>query len=74
MESDRHEVRPRVGAGVPQGCYHRRRDTNWDCLLLDCRLASLVDNGRPYGRIDDAAIAWKDGHITFCLLYTSRCV
>ena len=40
-------------------------DTNWDCLLLDCRLASLVDNGRPYGRIDDAAIAWKDGHITF---------
>lgn len=40
-------------------------DTIWDCLLLDCRLASFVDNGRPYGRIDDAALAWKDGVITF---------
>lgn len=40
-------------------------DTNWDCLLLDCRLASLVDNGQPYGRMDEAAIAWKDGLITF---------
>jgi imidazolonepropionase len=40
-------------------------DTKWDCLLLDCRLASFVDNERPYGRIDDAAIAWTDGIITF---------
>src|SRR5688572_994440 len=40
-------------------------DTNWDCLLLDCRLASFVDNGRPYGRIDDAAIAWQDGVIVY---------
>lgn len=40
-------------------------DTNWDCLLLDCRLASLNDNGQPYGRIDAAALAWKDGHITY---------
>lgn len=40
-------------------------DTNWDCLLLDCRLASLNDNGQPYGRIDDAALAWKDGLITY---------
>lgn len=46
-------------------CYHRRMDTTWDCLLLDCRLASFVDNGQPYGRIDDAALAWKDGVITF---------
>jgi imidazolonepropionase len=40
-------------------------DTKWDCLLLDCRLASFVDNERPYGLIDDAAIAWTDGIITF---------
>lgn len=40
-------------------------DTKWDCLLLDCRLASFVDNERHYGRIDDAAIAWTDGIITF---------
>ena len=40
-------------------------DTNWDCLLLDCRLASLVDNGQPYGRMEEAAIAWKDGLIAY---------
>ncbi|TDR40830.1 imidazolonepropionase [Tahibacter aquaticus] len=40
-------------------------DTNWDCLLLDCRLASLNDNGRPYGTIDSAAVAWKDGSLVF---------
>lgn len=40
-------------------------ETNWDCLLLDCRLATLADNGQPYGRIDDAAIAWKDGLVAF---------
>lgn len=40
-------------------------NTNWDCLLLDCHLASLVDNGQPYGRMEQAAIAWKDGLITY---------
>jgi imidazolonepropionase len=36
----------------------------WDNLLLDCRLATLrADNG--YGAIENAALAWKDGKITF---------
>jgi len=37
----------------------------WDGLLLDCRLATLTDNGQPYGRIENAALGWKDGKITF---------
>ena len=37
----------------------------WDGLLLDCRLATLTDNGQPYGRIENAALGWKDGRITF---------
>jgi len=37
----------------------------WDGLLLDCRLASLCDNGVAYGAIEKAALAWKDGKITF---------
>ena len=37
----------------------------WDGLLLDCRLATLTDNGQPYGRIENAAIGWKDGRIAF---------
>jgi imidazolonepropionase len=37
----------------------------WDGLLLDCRLATLSDNGQPYGRIENAAFGWKDGKITF---------
>ncbi|HEX6834353.1 MAG TPA: imidazolonepropionase [Rudaea sp.] len=37
----------------------------WDHLLLDCRLATLCDNGTPYGAIDAAALAWKDGRIAF---------
>jgi imidazolonepropionase len=37
----------------------------WDGLLLDCRLATLTDNGHPYGRIENAALGWKDGVITF---------
>ncbi len=39
------------------------RDPRWDALLLDCRLATLADTGVPYGAIDDAALAWKDGVI-----------
>jgi len=37
----------------------------WDGLLLDCRLATLTDNGQPYGRIENAALGWKDGKLTF---------
>jgi len=37
----------------------------WDGLLLDCRLATLTDNGQPYGRVERAALGWKDGKITF---------
>ena len=37
----------------------------WDGLLLDCRLATLTDNGQPYGRIENAALGWHDGRITF---------
>ncbi len=35
----------------------------WDGLLLDARLATLTDNGQPYGSVEDAAIGWKDGRI-----------
>ena len=38
---------------------------NWDGLLLDCRLATMRDGLGAYGAIDDGAIAWKDGLITF---------
>jgi imidazolonepropionase len=37
----------------------------WDGLLLDCRLATMADNGAAFGLIDDAALGWKDGHIMF---------
>jgi len=37
----------------------------WDGLLLDCRLATLADNGLPYGAVENAALGWKDGHIVF---------
>ena len=37
----------------------------WDGLLLDCRLASLCGNAVAYGAIEDAALGWKDGKITF---------
>ncbi len=37
----------------------------WDHLLLDCRLASLTDTGLPYGAIENAALGWQDGYITF---------
>lgn len=40
-------------------------DLRWDHLLLDCRLATLTDTGLPYGAIAKAAIAWKDGAITY---------
>jgi imidazolonepropionase len=40
-------------------------DNRWDHLLVDARLATLMDNGSAYGAIDDGAIAWKDGLIVF---------
>ena len=36
-----------------------------DGLLLDCRLATLADDRRPYGLVEDGALAWKDGRITY---------
>ncbi len=38
---------------------------HWDHLLIDCRLATLADDGRPYGAIEDAALAWHNGAITY---------
>lgn len=38
---------------------------NWDLLLIDCRAATMAGNGTPYGAIDDAAIAVKDGRIAW---------
>jgi imidazolonepropionase len=37
----------------------------WDSLLLDGRLATMSDNGAPYGAIEHAALGCKDGVITF---------
>ena len=42
------------------------KDPRWDGLLLDARLATLSDAiDAPYGAIEDAALAWKDGRIVF---------
>ncbi|TCV94723.1 imidazolonepropionase [Luteibacter rhizovicinus] len=38
-------------------------DTRMDQLLLDVNLATMTDNGRPYGAIEHAAIGWRDGLI-----------
>jgi imidazolonepropionase len=40
-------------------------DHRWDHLLIDVDLATLADNGVPYGAIDNGAIAWHDGRIVF---------
>ncbi|MBI2254131.1 MAG: imidazolonepropionase [Proteobacteria bacterium] len=37
----------------------------WDILLTDCRAATMAETGKPYGAIDDAAIALKDGRIAW---------
>jgi len=37
----------------------------WESLLLDCRLATMTDNGLPYGAIEHAALAHRDGVLTF---------
>jgi imidazolonepropionase len=46
-------------------------DPRWDCLLIDCRLATMRDNGAPYGAVIDAALGWKDGEIVFADLRSS---
>jgi imidazolonepropionase len=40
-------------------------DERWDHLLLECRLATMCDNGAAYGAVEDAAVAWKDGRLTY---------
>lgn len=34
-------------------------------LIINARLATLQDNGHAYGLIDNAALAWQDGVITY---------
>ncbi|HZW16353.1 MAG TPA: imidazolonepropionase [Brevundimonas sp.] len=36
-----------------------------DLLLTDCRLATMVEGGQPYGAIDDAALLIDDGRIVW---------
>jgi len=40
-------------------------DPRWDRLLLDVGLATLLDNGVPYGAVERGAIGWRDGRIAF---------
>ncbi|MDF3981776.1 imidazolonepropionase [Luteibacter sp. PPL201] len=40
-------------------------DSRWDHLLTDVGLATLADNGHPYGAVEHGAIGWRDGRITF---------
>jgi imidazolonepropionase len=40
-------------------------DPRWDHLLLDVGLATLLDNGVPYGAVEHGAIGWRDGRIVF---------
>lgn len=40
-------------------------DPRWDHLLLDVGLATLLDNGVPYGAVEHGAIGWRDGRIAF---------
>ncbi|MFY2764127.1 imidazolonepropionase [Arenimonas sp. MALMAid1274] len=37
----------------------------WDRLLLDARLATLRDDLGAYGVVEDGALAWKDGLVTY---------
>jgi imidazolonepropionase len=37
----------------------------WDTLLVDCRLATLTGDDAPYGAIENAALGWEDGLLTF---------
>jgi len=40
-------------------------NSEWDGLLLDCRLATMADHGAPYGLVERGALAWQDGVITY---------
>ncbi|WP_448101839.1 imidazolonepropionase [Luteibacter jiangsuensis] len=40
-------------------------DPRWDHLLLDVGLATLLENGVPYGAVEHGAIGWRDGRIAF---------
>ena len=40
-------------------------NARWDGLLTDCRLATLRDDGTPYGAIEHAALGWHEGRIVF---------
>jgi imidazolonepropionase len=42
----------------------------WDGLLLDCQLATMQDGAIAYGLIENGALGWKDGLITFVGLRT----
>jgi imidazolonepropionase len=42
-----------------------KSNANRDGLLLDCRLATMRDGAGAYGLVEDGAIAWKDGLITY---------
>ncbi len=38
----------------------------WDAIWHNGRLATMAESGSPYGALDDAAIATKDGRIAWC--------
>ena len=38
---------------------------DWDLLLTEARLATMVRDGGAYGAIDDGAIAIRDGRIAW---------
>ncbi|SEM16929.1 imidazolonepropionase [Luteibacter sp. UNCMF331Sha3.1] len=40
-------------------------DARWDHLLVDVGLATMRDDGAPYGAIGNAAIGWRDDRIVF---------
>lgn len=37
----------------------------WDHLILDCHLATMREDGTPYGAIEDGALLVSDGRIAF---------
>jgi len=49
---------------MPEGKTHNTIDQNWDALWRDCRLATMA-GADPYGIIEDAALAVKNGRIAW---------
>src|SRR5690606_22408183 len=39
--------------------------TEWDHLLTDLNIATMQPGGKPYGRIEKAALAIKDGNVAW---------